>query len=72
MRRGGGSRIYQYILHLAQHASASHCRHQWVVVTSEATEAVCIVDVRVYGPSVYSALYTLAYVPRQLTTLDGL
>jgi hypothetical protein len=24
---------------------ASHCHHQWVVVSSEATQAVCIVDI---------------------------
>src|SRR5215471_16626971 len=34
-------------LDLPQHVSASHCHHQGVVVSSEATQAVCIVDV--YG-----------------------
>jgi hypothetical protein len=46
MRRGS-SRIYYGILDLPQHVSASHCHHQGVVVTSEAAQAICIVDV--YG-----------------------
>jgi hypothetical protein len=32
---------------LPQHVSESHCHHQGVVVSSEANQAVCIVDV--YG-----------------------
>jgi hypothetical protein len=32
-------------LDLPQHVSASHCHHQGVVVSPEATQAVCIVDV---------------------------
>jgi hypothetical protein len=39
------SRIYYCILDLPQHVSASHCHHQGVVVTSEATQAACILDV---------------------------
>jgi hypothetical protein len=32
---------------LSQHVSASNCHHQGVVVSSEATQAVCMLDV--YG-----------------------
>jgi hypothetical protein len=45
------SRKYQefknVFIDLPQHVSASHCHHQGVVVSSEATQAVYIVDV--YG-----------------------
>jgi hypothetical protein len=45
---GGSSSIFiNVFLDLPQHVSASHCYHQGVVVTSEATQAVCIVNV--YG-----------------------
>jgi hypothetical protein len=40
--RLGGNRIYECILDLPQHVSASHCRHQGVVVTSEATQAISV------------------------------
>jgi hypothetical protein len=41
MRRGS-SRIYYCILDLPQRVSASHCLHQGVVVTSEATQAISV------------------------------
>jgi hypothetical protein len=46
MRRGSGSIFINAFLDLPQHVSASHCHHQGVVVSSEATQAVCIVDVQ--------------------------
>jgi hypothetical protein len=36
-----------HFMDLPQHVSASYCHHQGVVVSSEATQAVCMVDV--YG-----------------------
>jgi hypothetical protein len=45
MRRGCCSILITAFLDLPQHVSASH--YQGVVVTSEATQAVCILDV--YG-----------------------
>jgi hypothetical protein len=47
MHRGSSSTFINAFLDLPQHVSASHCHHQGVVVSSEATQAVCIVDV--YG-----------------------
>jgi hypothetical protein len=47
MRRGSSSIFINAFLDLPQHVSASHCHYQGVVVTSEATQSVCIVDV--YG-----------------------
>jgi hypothetical protein len=44
----GSSRIYLCVLDLP-HVSASHCRHQGVVVTSEVTEEIRIVDVYAQG-----------------------
>jgi hypothetical protein len=38
----GSSKIYWCILDLPQHVSASHCHHQGVVVTSEATQAISV------------------------------
>jgi hypothetical protein len=45
--RRGSSKNYWYIPDLPQNVSASHCHHQGVVVTSEATQVICIVYV--YG-----------------------
>jgi hypothetical protein len=47
MRQGSSSIFINAILDLPQHVSTRHCHHQGVVVSSEATQAVCIVDV--YG-----------------------
>jgi hypothetical protein len=47
MRPESSSVFINAFLDLPQHVSASHCHHQWIVVSSEATQAVCIVDV--YG-----------------------
>jgi hypothetical protein len=47
MHRGSSSILIIAFLDLPQHVSASHCHHQRIVVSSEATQAVCIVDV--YG-----------------------
>jgi hypothetical protein len=47
MRRESSCMFVNAFLDLPQHVSASHCHHQGVVVSSEATQAVCIVDV--YG-----------------------
>jgi hypothetical protein len=48
----GSSRIYWYILYLPQHVSASHCHHQGVVVTSEATQAISVLWMYMdYDPS---------------------
>jgi hypothetical protein len=49
MRRGSSSTFINAFLYLPQHVSASHCHHQVVVVSSEATQGVCTVDVHVYG-----------------------
>jgi hypothetical protein len=46
MRRGSSSILTNAFLNLP-HVSASRCHHQGVVVSSEATQAVCIVGV--YG-----------------------
>jgi hypothetical protein len=43
----GSCRVYYCILDLPQHVSASYCHHQGVVVTSDATQAICVVGV--YG-----------------------
>jgi hypothetical protein len=45
MRRGSSSIFIHAFLDLPQHVSASHCHHQGAVVSSEATQAVCIVAV---------------------------
>jgi hypothetical protein len=101
--------LLMHFWNLPQHVSASHWHHQGVVVSSEATQAVSIVDVyglwqvqsvqlwrdvtkRVRGfgscgespqePNTCQAkvlaeggepnpLYTLGYIRRQLTSLDG-
>jgi hypothetical protein len=47
MRRGSSSIFINAFLDLPQHVLASHCHHQRVVVSSEATQPVRIVDV--YG-----------------------
>jgi hypothetical protein len=47
MRRGSSIIFINAFLDLPQRFSAIHCHHQGVVVSSEATQAVCIVDV--YG-----------------------
>jgi hypothetical protein len=47
MCQGSSSIFINTFLDLPQHVSASHCHHQVVVVSSEATQAVCIVGV--YG-----------------------
>jgi hypothetical protein len=47
MRRGSSRIFINEFLALPHHVSASHCHHQGVVVSSEATQAVSIVDV--YG-----------------------
>jgi hypothetical protein len=47
MHRGSSSMFINVFLDLPQHVSTSHCHHQGVVVFTEATQAVCIVDV--YG-----------------------
>jgi hypothetical protein len=47
MHPGSSSIFINAFLDLPQHVSASHCRHQRAVVSSEATQAVWIVDV--YG-----------------------
>jgi hypothetical protein len=44
MRRGSGSILINAFLDLLQHVSTSHCHHQGVAVSSEASQAVCIVD----------------------------
>jgi hypothetical protein len=47
MHRESSSIFINSFLDLPQHISASHCHHQGVVVSPEATQAVCIVDL--YG-----------------------
>jgi hypothetical protein len=47
MRGRSSSILINVFLDLPKHVSASHCHHQEVVVTSEATQTVCIVNV--YG-----------------------
>jgi hypothetical protein len=47
MRRESSSIFINAFLDLPQLVSASHCHHQGVVVSSEATQVVCMVDV--YG-----------------------
>jgi hypothetical protein len=47
------------------HVSASRCRHQRVVFTSEATQAVCVVD---YDPSSVANCRTM-YIPLQLAII---
>jgi hypothetical protein len=47
MRRGSSSNFINAFLDLPRHVSVSHCHHQGVVLSSEAIQAVCIVDV--YG-----------------------
>jgi hypothetical protein len=47
MRRGISRIFINTFLDLPHHVSASHCHHQGVVVSSEANQAVCIIDV--YG-----------------------
>jgi hypothetical protein len=47
MRRGSSRIFINAFLYLPQYVSASHCHRQRVVVSSEATQAVCNVDV--YG-----------------------
>jgi hypothetical protein len=42
MRRGSSNVFINAFRDLPQHVSASHCHHQGVVVSSEATQAVCI------------------------------
>jgi hypothetical protein len=60
----GSTRIYRCILDLPQHVSASHCHHQRVVVTSEATQAISVLWMYMdYDRPVWSIV--------QLTTLDG-
>jgi hypothetical protein len=43
MHRGSSRIFINTFLDLPQHVSASYCHHQGVVVSSEATQAVCIV-----------------------------
>jgi hypothetical protein len=59
------------ILDLPQHVSASHCYHQGVVVTSEATQAISVLWM--YMDYDQSRLVSCRgmYISRQLTTLDG-
>jgi hypothetical protein len=45
MRRGSSSIFINAFLDLPQHASARHCHHPGVMVSSEATQVICIVDV---------------------------
>jgi hypothetical protein len=47
MSRGSSSILSNAFLDLPQHVSASHCHYQGVVISPEATQTVCIVDV--YG-----------------------
>jgi hypothetical protein len=48
MRRGSSKQDFiNAFPGLPQHVSGSHCHHHEVVLTSEATQEVCIVDV--YG-----------------------
>jgi hypothetical protein len=49
-KRLGSNMTLLIIPDLPQHVSASYCHHQGVVVTSEATQAVCIVDVNGLRP----------------------
>jgi hypothetical protein len=44
MHRGSSSTFVNAFLDLPQHVLASHCHHQGVMVSSEATQAVCTVD----------------------------
>jgi hypothetical protein len=44
MRRGSSSIFINAFLDLPQHVSERQCYYQGVVVSSEATQAVCIVD----------------------------
>jgi hypothetical protein len=45
LRRGSRMICVNAFLDLPQHVSASHCHYDGAVVSSEATQAVCIVDV---------------------------
>jgi hypothetical protein len=71
MRRRSSSIFINAFLDLPQNVSASHCHHQGVVVSSEATQAVCIVDVCGLFP-VQSCQLSMdvegCYIPPQLTT----
>jgi hypothetical protein len=75
MRPGSSSIFINAFLDLPQHVSASHCHHQGVVVSSEATQAICSVDVRVHvscGDSLKepNPLYMPGYIPRQLSLVS--
>jgi hypothetical protein len=50
MRRGRSSIFINAFLDLPQHVSVSHCHYQGVVVSSESTQAVFIVDVHGLRP----------------------
>jgi hypothetical protein len=75
MRRVSSSIFINAFLDLPQHVSASHCHHQGVVVSSEATQAVFIVDVYGLRPVQSGRLsrdvHSWLHPSRQLTNLDG-
>jgi hypothetical protein len=48
MRRGNSNIFINAFLDLPQCVSANHCQHQVVVISSEATQAVCIVRFDVF------------------------
>jgi hypothetical protein len=50
MRRGSSNVFINAFLDLPQHVSASHCHLQAIVVSSEAAQAVCILDVNGLRP----------------------
>jgi hypothetical protein len=56
--------VINAFLDLPQHVSASRCHHQEAVVSSEATQAVCIVDVHGLRPVQSGQFSRNGYIPR--------
>jgi hypothetical protein len=67
MRRGSSRIFINAFLYLPQHVSASHCHHQRVVVSSEATQAVCIVNIYGLRPVIHTT--QTAWVTSEETTI---
>jgi hypothetical protein len=65
MRRGSSRIFIHAFLYLPQHVSASNCHRQGAVVSSEATQAVCMVDVYGLRP------VQCGQLSRDVTSLDN-
>jgi hypothetical protein len=72
MRRGSSSIFINAFLDLPQHVSASHCHHQGVVVSSEATQAVWIVDVYGLRPDAFVGCFITMSLHVSTQKLSGL